>query len=128
MIIQYKIPGRRGVVLPVFRSEPTEEPSGRPPRVARLVALAHKLEALVRSGEVTDYVELARRGHVSPARVAQIVILAQLAPDIQEYVLFLAAEHAGLIGERELREIAREPRWDRQRARFQQLLRGVQSP
>jgi hypothetical protein len=129
MIIQYKIPSRRSRALPVFRIEPTDEPLGHPPRVARLVALAHKLEALVRSGEVRDYVELARLGHVSPARVAQIVLLGQLAPDIQEYVLFLSAEHAGLIGERQLRDIAREPRWDRQRARFQQSLgRGAKSP
>jgi hypothetical protein len=122
MIIQYKIPSRRGGVPPVFRSEPTDEPLGCPPRVARLVALAHKLEALVRSGAVKDYVELANLRQVSPARVAQIVVLAQLAPDIQEYLLFLSGEHSGLIGERQLREIAREPRWDRQRARFRQLL------
>jgi hypothetical protein len=122
MIIEYKIPRRRGGALPVFRMEPADEPLSRPPRVARLVALAHKLEAMVRSGEVKDYVELARLGHVSAARVAQIVILGQLAPRIQEYVLFLPDEHAGQIGERELREIARDPRWDRQRALFEQLL------
>jgi hypothetical protein len=52
--------------------------------------------------------DLARRSGVSPARVAQIVILTQLAPAIQEYVLFLSAEHAGLITEIELREVARE--------------------
>jgi hypothetical protein len=86
------------------------------------VALAHKLEGLVRSGAVKDYVELANLRQVSPARLAQIVVLGQLAPDIQEYFLFLSAEHAGLIGERQLREVAREPRWDRQRARFRQLL------
>jgi hypothetical protein len=122
MIIEYKIPRRRGGALPVFRMEPADEPLSRPPRVARLVALAHKLEAMVRSGEVKDYVELARLGHVSAARIAQIVILGQLAPQIQEYVLFLPDEHAGQIGERELREIARDPRWDRQRALFEKLL------
>jgi hypothetical protein len=87
-----------------------------------LVALAHKLEALVRSGRVKDYAELARLAHVSSARIGQIVILGQLAPAIQEHVLLLPSEHAALIAERELREIAREPRWDRQRASFQQLL------
>lgn len=95
---------------------------GRPPRVARFVALAHKLEARVRFGEVNDYVELATLAHVSPARIAQIVILVQLAPDIHEYVLLLSAEHAGLISEHELREIAREPLRDRQRTHFQDLL------
>lgn len=122
MIIQYKIPSRRGGALPVFQVEPTNEPVGRPPRLARMVALAHKLEGLVRSEEVKDYVGLARLGHVSPARIAQIVILGQLAPEIQEYLLFLSAEHAGLIGERQLREVAREPHWDLQRVRFKKLL------
>jgi hypothetical protein len=117
---EYKIPTRRGV-LPLFRPEPVGGPVGQPPRVARLVALAHKLEARVRFGEVNDYAELAKLAHVSPARIAQIVILIQLAPDIQEYVLFLSSEHAGLISERELREITREPLWDRQRALFQDL-------
>lgn len=50
------------------------------------------------------------------------VILGQLAPAIQERILFLPTEYAALIAERELREIAREPRWDRQQARFEQLL------
>lgn len=120
MTFEYKIPTRRGV-LPPFRPEPVGQPVGRSPRVARLVALAHKLEARVRFGEVNDYAELAKLVNVSPARIAQIVILVQLAPDIQEYVLFLSSEHAGLISERELREIAREPLWDRQRALFQGL-------
>jgi hypothetical protein len=83
----------------------------------------HTLEALVPSTEVKDYLELAQLAHLSPARIAQIVILAQLAPEIQECVLFLSAEHFGLIAERELREIAREPRWDRQRACFEEILR-----
>src|SRR5260370_37594078 len=122
MIIQYKIPSVRGRALPVFRSDPIDEPLGHPPRVARLIALAHKLEALVRSGAVKDYVELAHLRKISPARIAQIVLLGQLAPDIQEYLLLLSAEHAGLIAERPLRDIAREPRWDLQRARFKQLL------
>jgi hypothetical protein len=74
---------------------------------------------------VRSKAELQKRGkpaEVSPARIAQIVILSQLAPEIQEYVLFLSAEHAGLITEPELREIARELRWDRQRTLFRQML------
>jgi hypothetical protein len=71
---EYKIPTRRGA-LPPFRPEPVHEPVGRPPRVARLIALSHKLEARVRFGEVNDYAELAKLAHVSPARIAQIVIL-----------------------------------------------------
>jgi hypothetical protein len=82
------------------------------------LALAHKLEGLVQSGHVAGFAELARLGHISPARLSQILILAQLAPAIQERILFLPGCEDGSIAERELREIAREVRWDRQQALF----------
>ena len=119
---EYKIPRRRGRALPAFPLRPAKETLTRPPRLARLLAQAHKLEGLVRTGQVKDYAELARLAHISSTRIGQIVMLGQLAPAIQEHILFLPAEHAGLIGERELRQIAREPRWDLQRARFDELL------
>jgi hypothetical protein len=86
------------------------------------MALAHKLDELVRSGEVTDHGELARLGHVSPARICQYMTLLHLAPAIQEYLLFLAVSQASPISEADLRRIAREPRWDRQRTLFESLL------
>ena len=49
--------------------------AGRVPRVSRLMALAMRLDELIRSGEVTGYAELARLGHVTPARLSQIVSL-----------------------------------------------------
>ena len=52
------------------------------------------------------------------------MLLLNLAPRIQEYVLFLSAAEAGFIRERELRKIAREPHWDRQRPLFERLLRN----
>jgi len=97
-------------------------PQGRPLRIARVLALAHRLNGLVRSGEVRDHGELARLGHVSPARICQYMTLLHLAPAIQEYLLFLASGEASPISESGLRRIAREPRWDRQRAVFESLL------
>jgi hypothetical protein len=123
MKFEYRIETRRRT-LPAFSKDQSVQPVGPPARLARLVALAHQLEARVTSGQVSDYDDLARLSGVSPARVAQIVILSQLAPDIQEYVLFLSAEHAGLITELKLREIARETRWDRQLAMFEELVDG----
>lgn len=124
MKIEYKIPGRRKLPLPVFGIDPTSEPPGRAPRIARLLALARKLDVLVQAGTVRDYAELARLGHVSTARVSQIMMLLHLAPAIQEYVLFLSADHAGFLTEPSLRTIAREPRWDHQRACLERLIRG----
>ena len=72
MTFEYKLPIRRSRTLPKFQAEPKELPGG-PPRVARLVALAHALEARVRSGLAKDYVEIARQARISPARVAQVV-------------------------------------------------------
>jgi hypothetical protein len=98
------------------------EPIGKAPRIARLLALAHKLDGLIRSGPITGYGELARLGHISPARLSQIMVLLHLAPSIQEYVLFLSPADTRFVSERGLRKIAREPRWDRQLALFEQLL------
>ena len=95
----------------------------RPPRVTCLLALAHRFEALVQSGEVNDYADLARVGRVSRARVSQILKLLTLAPSIQEYILWLPPRVAGKEGitERDLRGIVSEPRWDRQRLLFEKL-------
>ena len=124
MKIEYTIPGGRGGGPREFGMVPDEaEPCGRPPRLARLLALAHKLDGLVGSGTVQGYAELARLGHVTPARLTQIMVLLHLAPAIQEYILFHPAGGLGFITELELRQIAREPLWDRQREIFERLLK-----
>ena len=63
--------------------------AGRLPRIARLMALALRFEDLLGKGTVKDCAELARLGRVSRARVSQIMNLLNLAPDIQERLLFL---------------------------------------
>ena len=42
-------------------------PVGRVPRISRLMALAIRMDRLIRGGHVGDYAELARMGHVSRA-------------------------------------------------------------
>jgi hypothetical protein len=122
MKIEFTVPFRRVFVAPALVVEPVREPEGRAPRIARLLALAHKLDAMVRSGEIAGYAQLARLGHISPARLTQIMVLLHLAPAIQEYILFLSAADARFITELGLRKIAREPRWDRQRELFEQFI------
>lgn len=122
MRIEFTVPFRR---VPAPRNlvvEAVPEVHGPPPRIARLMALAHKLDALVRSGVVSSYSELARLGHITPARLTQIMVLLHLAPSIQEYLLFLSVADARFVTELGLRKIAREPRWDRQRKLFDQRL------
>src|SRR5262249_44202746 len=90
---------------------------GRTPRIAKLMALAIRFEGLIRSGRVRDYAELARLGHVTRARITQIMNLLQLAPNIQEQLLFLPRIKSGreAIHLRILQPIAATPDWRKQR-------------
>lgn len=99
------------------RRKNDEVPAGRVPRIARLMALAIRFDALIRDGVVADQAELARLGHVSRARVTQILALLSLAPDIQETLLFLQASEHGRkqVTERHLRLIYASGNWIQQR-------------
>lgn len=90
---------------------------GRVPWISKLMALAIRFDGLVRDGVVTDQAELAHLGHVTRARVTQIMNLRYLAPDIQEELLFLPRIERGKepIQERHLRPIAAVPDWRKQR-------------
>ena len=120
MKIEYTLKLRRHA--PAFNPKPAGELSERPHRIARMLALAHRFDELVRSGAVGDHGELARVRQVSPARICQFLTLLHLAPAIQEYLLFLTAAETIPITDAVLRKIAREPRWDRQMDLFKSLL------
>ena len=96
-------------------SEPI--PAGTVPRISRLMALAIRFDRLIESGEVKDQAEIARLGHVTRARVTQIMNLLYLAPDIQEAILFLPRTTKGrdAIREIHIRPIAAELEWRKQR-------------
>ncbi len=84
------------VEIPVnFNRRAPKGPQQEPPlqnefddvlRIARLLALAHKWEGMVRRGE-TDCAELARRHRLSRARVSQICGLTLLPARVQEETL-----------------------------------------
>ncbi len=98
---------------------------GRVPRVSRLMALAIRFDGLVHEGTVADYAEIARLGHVTRARLTQIMNLLHLAPDIQEAILFMPCAELGgdPITERELRPIAAVPDWKKQRRMWRRIAR-----
>jgi hypothetical protein len=86
-------------------------------RVAHLMALALRFEKLVQSGEVKDYAHLARLGRVTRARITQIMNLLQLAPDLQERLLFFTRPPQGRdpVHLARLQPIASVLNWRRQR-------------
>src|ERR1700680_800495 len=118
MTVEFTIPGRRRLPGQAEGEPPAR--ASRPPRIACLLALAHRFEELVRSGAVRDYAELARLSHVTRARVTQIMNLLNLAPDIQESILWLPPSSERRITEREMRQISGEVRLDRPRVLFRQ--------
>jgi hypothetical protein len=101
---------------------PTREP-GRIPRVARLMALAMRFKLYLQDGVVADQAELAELGQVTRARISQIMNLLNLAPDIQEALLFLPRTVRGRdpIILRDLLPIASLMDWRKQRPLWRQL-------
>ncbi len=101
----------------------TDTPDGRVPRISRLMALAIKFDRLIAEGAIRDQAQLAELGHITRARVTQIMNLLYLAPDIQEAILHLPRVSSGKdpITERDLRPIAAETNWRRQRQLWERL-------
>jgi hypothetical protein len=121
---------RSNLELPEVTAQPV-----RLARVARLMALALRFEMLVRNGAVANYAELALLGHVSCARISQILNLLYLAPDIQEELLFLTRQARGRnpIHLARLQSIAAQFDWAKQRRQWRDDLAtsgraGVEAP
>ena len=114
-----------GAVPPESEPQPDQERPGTVPRVSRLLALAHHIQELLDTGQVRDLAEVARRGHVTRARVTQIMNLLLLAPDIQEEVLLLPPTNSGPdpITERDLRTLLATPSFAAQRQRWRTTYR-----
>jgi hypothetical protein len=62
---------------------------------SRLMALAIYCDYLIRTGAVESQTDLDAFGHITTARMTQIMALLNLAPDIQEEILFLPLTRHG---------------------------------
>jgi hypothetical protein len=107
-------------------SAPSSSPS-RIPRLARFMALAWHIEELVQSGAISNYAAAARLGHVSRARLSQILSLLNLAPDLQEQLLFLARPGRGRapLALRHVLTVAAALDWHEQRRRWRRIQRAT---
>jgi len=103
-------------------------PVGRVPRIAQLMALAIRCDKLIRDGVIANQSELAEFGHITTARMTQIMTLLNLAPDIQEQLLFLPRRQRGrdMIIENDVRPIAQTFDWKKQRRLWSKLQRSVE--
>jgi len=97
--------------------------AGRVPRIARLMALAIKIEDLIEKSAIPDQTAAAQLGHVTRARMTQIMNLLLLAPDIQAAILELPRVREGRdpIVETHLRAVVAKVAWERQRLLWARL-------
>lgn len=103
-------------------------PVGRVQRIARLMALAIRCDRLIRDGIIANQSALAEFGHITTARTTQIMTLLNLAPDIQEQILFLPHTEHGRdkIIENDVRPIAQTFDWNKQRRMWSNLQRSIE--
>ena len=118
-------PGRKSKKIISTDTDQKPHSLGRLPRITKMMALAIRFEHLIKSGQVTDQAELARVGHVSRARLTQIMDLNLLAPDIQEEILDLQLVPGGKdkMLEKDLRPIAFVYFWRTQREMWNRMFR-----
>jgi len=130
--VEVMIPVRqtgRAKAMEKARGPAAPPPLPRTPRVTRLMALAIKFQDMVDRGEVRDYADLARLGHVTRARMSQIMNLLLLAPDIQEEILERGAALGGEMPERTLRPVVDRILWADQRKAWLALRsRSIRQP
>jgi hypothetical protein len=90
------------------------EPTARLPRVTRLLALAHRIDRMIRVGDIRDWAEAARLVGVTRARMTQIANLTLLSPSIQAALLDLEVARGSTdpLTERALRTVVNQPVWD----------------
>ena len=101
---------------------PPREPVRRPARIARMLALAHRLQAAIDCGEYRDRADLARQLGFTRARISQLLNLILLAPKIQERILFMEAVNGvEPVRERNIRSILHSSSWSMQRREWTRL-------
>ncbi|QDU28888.1 hypothetical protein ETAA8_39940 [Anatilimnocola aggregata] len=114
MKVEMKVKFKRGAKGKKKLAAGSQAPTVRVPRIAKLMALAIHFDQLIREGKVRDQAEIAELGHVSRARVTQIMNLLNLAPEIQEELLFVASVE-GMFTERHVRRLVAAAEWSKQR-------------
>ncbi len=109
-----------------FAASVPEAPASRPARVAVTLATAHKIRQGILAGEIQDQVDAARGLGLTRARLSQILDLTNLAPDLQERILFLEViDGREPLRERSMRGVLRSTVWDEQRATAAERQKGA---
>jgi hypothetical protein len=119
---------RKRIVAGPAPTQPTHPP--RTPRISRVMALAITYDDALKRREVRSMVELAELAMVSQPRITYLMSLLNLAPDIQEELLFWPGTEQGRdpLTEKDLREVYFEIDFDIQRGLWNELKKRVSPP
>ena len=90
---------------------------GNVPRVARLLALAYRIDGMIRAGKIRDWADAARLLGVTRARMTQIANLLLLDPSVQDKLLHFGPVRMGPdpVTEHDLRSLLLHCDWETQR-------------
>jgi hypothetical protein len=104
-------------------------PIGRIPRMTHLLALAHRIDGMIRAGEIRDWAEAARLIGVTRARMTQIANLLLLAPDVQADIANLPQVVGGAypVTEHDLRAVVMLMDWRKQKDKWMTIRRALTS-
>ena len=88
-----------------------------------LISVTIQCDLLIRDGMIKNQSELAHYAQVTTARMTHMMWLTNLAPDIQEAILFLPRVESGpdAVKEIDVRRIARVMDWGVQRGMWHDL-------
>lgn len=102
---------------------PSAPPSGRIPKITRLMALAIRLDELIREGSFANYADLAQLYGVTRNRLTHVMNLLLLAPEIQEALLFLphVSRGADPLHLKDLQPCTRQCDWTIQRKTLREI-------
>jgi site-specific DNA recombinase len=126
-VLGVTLTGREGeILIPVSRNpcdrrgplSSAVAPEPEIPSLAKIMALAIHFDTLLASSEPRSFAALARIAHVSTSRISQIMKLLDLAPAIQEKLLFAVPDTLH-VSESQLRKIANEVDWRKQEQAFE---------
>ncbi len=100
--------------------KPPKEPTI--PRVVELLKQAQEWQRQLENGDIENRAQIARQENISRARVTQIFMLLNLAPEIQEQILKLSKSVTQPVTERMLRPITQIDDPVEQRAGFEGMI------
>jgi hypothetical protein len=73
--------------VPPRQRKPRKPRESKPPRVVELLRKAIEWKALLASGKIVTQADIGRREGITRARVAQVMGMLRLAPEVQQHIL-----------------------------------------